>query len=67
MTFEITELPSGFTDASDEMKREYLAESQKSSEIVDAISDLLESNGRDGTQSLSKQQKAEIYIRLVQE
>jgi len=62
------EVPEGYTDASDEMKRAYLTEAKSSEELVGMIRALLDTDRSDGrnTAQLRKGEKAEIYTVLYE-
>lgn len=57
------EVPNGYNDASDQMKRAYLTEAKSSEELVGMIRALLDTERADGqnTEQLRKEEKAEIY------
>jgi len=59
------EVPTGYTESTDEMKREYLVGNKTSEEIAGAIRALLDCDTADyESPQLNKQEKAEVYIIL---
>jgi len=63
------EVPPGFENASEEMKREYLTGNKPSKELVGMIRALLDTEREGPTQTpqLQKHEKAEIYLKLFEQ